>query len=41
MTDRGDLAQQFERKFANFAGKREILYLLANQLGQNHLQGVG
>jgi REP element-mobilizing transposase RayT len=35
------LAQQFERKFANFAGKREMLYLLAGQLDQTHLKGVG
>ena len=35
------LAQAFERKFANFAAKREMLYLLAGQLDQEYLKGVG
>ena len=36
-----DLTQHFERIFADFAGTREMLYLLADQLGQEHLKGVG
>ncbi len=35
------LAQEFERKFANFASEREMLYLLAERLDQRHLKGVG
>ena len=36
-----DLTQNFERIFSDFASTREMLYLLADQLGQEHLKGVG